>query len=288
MDSITHTLFGVTIYKSINKEGMSKPLRHSLLFTALAGSQIPDIDVVSKWWDQEGLYLMWHRGITHSLFLVPIWALLLSLICYGIWKVKDKRIFYTGLISVFVHNTSDIFNAWGTGYLEPFSNIRLTFGTIPIVDFLVWTLILIGFLINRLKKYRTDQIFKGVGLLIAVHFFIQSVQGFTIYHQMKGKYEQIALAADFVPWNFKVIGKKDQLVEISSATIWSQPRLEVQLETAGEANLDRLFKENTRAKTLYEWSPFVVVVEEDGIFGIYDPRFYRDGQSFLFEYIETH
>ncbi|MEW9668884.1 metal-dependent hydrolase [Ammoniphilus sp. 3BR4] len=288
MDTITHTLFGITIYKAINKEEMTKPVKHSLLFTSLIGSQIPDIDVISKWWDQEGLYLMWHRGITHSIFLVPVWALFLSVICYYIWKVKDRRLFYTGLLAVFIHNTSDIFNAWGTGYLEPFSNMRLTFGTVPIIDFVVWTIILCGFIFTRLRKYPTHQVFKVVGLLIAVHFLIQSAHGFAIYQNMKGNYDQIALAADFVPWNYKVIGKIDQRVEISEATSWGTPKLETQLETAPEADLEHLFRENKRARTLYEWAPFVVVVKEEGRFGIYDPRFYRDGQSFLFEYIETH
>ncbi|RXT04107.1 metal-dependent hydrolase [Ammoniphilus sp. CFH 90114] len=288
MDTITHTLFGLTIYKAINKEEMNKPMKHSLLFTAVIGSQIPDIDVVSKWWDQQGLYLMWHRGITHSVFLVPVWALLLTAVCYLIWKVKDKRIFYTGLLAVFIHNTSDIFNAWGTGYLEPFSNVRLTFGTIPIIDFVVWTIILFGFILSRLRKYPTHQIFKGVGLLIAVHFLLQSAQGFYIYQNVKDQYEQVALSADFVPWNFKVIGKRDQQVEILGATSWGTPKMEIQLQTAEETNLDYLFEENTRARTLYQWAPFVVVVKEQGRLGIYDPRFYRNGQSFLFEYIETH
>lgn len=287
MDSITHTLFGITIYKAIDKEDMPKPLRHSLLFTAIVGSQIPDIDVVSQWWDQEGMYLMWHRGITHSVFLVPIWALLISLVCYAIWRVRDKRIFYTGLLAVFIHNTSDIFNAWGTGYLEPFSSVRLTFGTIPIIDFAVWTIILGGFLVSRMKKVPVHRIFKGVGVLIAMHFLIQSAHGFTIYQKVEGEYDQLALSAEFIPWNFKVIGKKDQQVEISKATSWGQPRLEVVLDTP-DLSLDRLFEENARARTLYQWAPFVVVVKEDGKFGIYDPRFYRNGQSFLFEYIETH
>ncbi|SNS40315.1 hypothetical protein SAMN05446037_100999 [Anaerovirgula multivorans] len=30
---------------------------------------------------------------------------------------------------------------------------------------------------------------------------------------------------------------------------------------------------------------FVVVVEDDKRLGIYDPRFYRNGESFLFQYI---
>lgn len=118
IDSITHTLFGLTLYGAVNKEEMPKELKKPLFFTAVAGSIIPDIDVISRFWDTEGLYQMWHRGITHSLFLVPVWALLLSVLCYWIWSVKDRRVFYIGMLAVFIHNTSDLFNTWGTGYLS--------------------------------------------------------------------------------------------------------------------------------------------------------------------------
>ncbi|WP_342754682.1 hypothetical protein [Bacillus sp. PK3_68] len=53
-----------------------------------------------------------------------------------------------------------------------------------------------------------------------------------------------------------------------------------------DAALDYLFSQRPEAKTLYEWSPFVALVDDGKVLGLYDPRFYRDGQSFLFEYIE--
>ena len=288
MDTVTHGLFGLTIYKAIDKKDQSKELKRAYFLTAMVGSQIPDSDVISQWWDQQGQYLMWHRGITHSVFFVPLWALLLSLLCFWFWGVKEKKIFYVGLLSVFIHVTSDIFNAWGTGYLEPFSTMRFALGTIPIVDFFVWIVILAGFILNRFKKYATHSIFQVVGLVIIAHFIIQSVQGYWIYHKVEEKYSQVALSADFIPWHFKVIGKKGGVVEISDATIWSEPKLKDRVITADEKGLEQLFLTNKKAKTLYEWAPFVVVVDEQNRYGIYDPRFYQNGQSFLFEYMEKN
>lgn len=287
MDSVTHGLFGVILYRAFDKTGMSKEMKRAMLFTALIGSELPDIDVVSQFWDTQGMYQMWHRGITHSVFLVPAWALLLMAVCWLFWRVKDWRIFYLGLLAVFIHDTSDLFNAWGTGYLEPFSQMRVTFGTIPIVDPTFWAIILGGFLVARWKKgIPVPRIFKGVWLLIAAHVLIQTGQGYAIYQKVDHQYEKVALAADFVPWHFQVIGKGEGVVEISKATAWSEPQLVEQLKTAEDANLDTLFKENPKAKTLMQWAPFVVVVDEDERLGIYDPRFYRNGQSFLFEYME--
>lgn len=286
MDTVTHTLFGLTIYGAIRKDGMDGRLKKALFATSLVGSQIPDIDVISRIWDTQGLYQMWHRGITHSVFIVPVWALVMAGLCHWLFGTRDRRIFGIGLLAVFIHISSDLFNAWGTGYLEPFSHIRLTFGTVPIVDFVVWGLILAGFLVARFRKYRPHVVYKAAWGLIAAHFLIQSVQGYAVYQSVAGRYDQQALAADFTPWHYKVIGKKGDQVEILEAAAWSEPRLVHRLTSKENANLDRLFAQNPKAKTLYEWSPFVVIVDDEKRLGIYDPRFYRNGQSFLFEYVE--
>lgn len=287
MDTITHTLFGVVLYRGMKKEQMSKPLQRAMLFTSLVGSQIPDIDVISQWWDAEARYQMWHRGITHSLFLVPVWAAVIALLCYLFFRVKDRRIFYLGLLAVFIHDTSDLFNAWGTGYLEPLSTMRVTFGTVPIVDLVVWGLVLGGFLVARfVRKWEPHRVFKTVGVLIAAHFLIQSTQGFVLYQQHHERYEQMELSANFVPGSFNIIGKKGDVVEISTASVFTEPQLLHSLPTATDADLERLYRENPAARTLEEWSPMIVVVDDDTRLGIYDPRFYRDGESFLFEYIE--
>lgn len=286
MDSITHTLFGLTLYGAVDKCDFSKEKKRALLFTTVVGSQIPDIDVISKLWDTEGQYQMWHRGITHSIFMVPVWAIVLALFCYLFWKVKDRRIFLIGALSVFIHNTSDLFNAWGTGYFEPFSQARITFGTIPIVDFVIWAIILGGFIIAKKTKLASFQVYRFVWAAILLHATLQTGQGYIIYQQHNDYYEQQALSARFVPWNYTLIGKSGDTVEVVQVNLWSEPTVEEVLISRKEADLDHLFERNPEAKTLYEWSPFVVIVEDEDIIGIYDPRFYRNGQSFLFEYIE--
>jgi inner membrane protein len=283
MDTITHTLFGLTLYGAAKQRAMDKPAKRALLFTTVIGSQIPDIDVISQWWDTEGMYQMWHRGLTHSIFLTPIWAFLIWLLCRWIWRERGHRLFSIGLLAVIIHNTSDLFNAWGTGYMEPFSSIRITFGTIPIVDLTVWGIMLIGYLVTRIWKLPGSKVYRVVWLCIALHFLIQSAQGFAIYTKVKDRYEQTALSASFVPGQFQVIGKHGGKVEISNASVWSEPKVVYELTSQVDIDLEGLFEANPKARTLYEWSPFVVIVDEDQNIGIYDPRFYRNGQSFLFE-----
>ncbi|ART75309.1 hydrolase [Sutcliffiella horikoshii] len=286
MDTITHTLFGMTIFGAVDKRQDDKKTKIAMFVTAVGASQIPDSDVISSLWDTEGMYQMWHRGITHSLFMVPIWALLFFLLSIWFLKRKDWRFLFVPLIAVFIHNTADLFNAWGTGYLEPFSSIRVTFGTIPIVDFVIWTIIAIAFFSRKLWNKERHQLYRLVWILIIAHVAIQTGQGYLLYKQYEDKYEQVALSASFLPWHFSVIGRNEHTVEIFDDALFTSPKLQYTLKSAEEADLDTLFAEVPEAKTLYEWSPFVVIVDDQERLGIYDPRFYRNGQSFLFEYIE--
>ncbi|WP_431308997.1 hypothetical protein [Halalkalibacter lacteus] len=50
---------------------------------------------------------MWDRGLTHSFFLVPVWALVIYAMAFLIWKRKDLLIFHLACVTVFIHNASD-------------------------------------------------------------------------------------------------------------------------------------------------------------------------------------
>jgi inner membrane protein len=285
MDSVTHTLFGLALYGAVDKRNLSKSEKRALLGCALVGSQIPDIDVISALWDTQGRYQMWHRGITHSLFLVPFWALLISALSALIFKVKGRFLFAFSLLAVFIHNTADIFNAWGTGYFEPFSSVRLTFGTTPIVDFVFWLVILLGFLVVRFvpHKWQSFKVYRFVWLLIILQVVSQSLQGAVLYERYKHEYEQLTLVADFIPTQFMLVGKKGAVVEMKYGDVLRGVRLRETLVSQEDADRELLFGKNKYAKTLVEWSPFVVWVEDERRIAVFDPRFYRNGNSFLME-----
>lgn len=286
MDTITHTLFGLTLYGAVDKKEMDTNHKRAYLLTAVGASLIPDIDVVSQLWDTAGMYQMWHRGITHSIFLTPLWAALLFLVCAVIFKVKDKKLFFLGWLAVVIHDTSDLFNAWGTGYLEPFLDTRITFGTIPIVDVVFWIIMGTAFILSRKNKLKSPYYFKMAWVLMCLHLIIQSVQGLIIYNQYEEAYSEVALSAGFIPWTYSVIAKQEETVTIFQDNLFQEPKEQYVLSSSEDADLAYLFSEHPEAKTLYEWSPFVVIVDDGERLGVYDPRFYQDGQSFLYEYIE--
>ncbi|NHM29541.1 metal-dependent hydrolase [Neobacillus terrae] len=285
MDSITHTLFGLALYGSVDKRKMERKQKLAWLATSVGASHIPDIDVVSQLWDLHGQYQMWHRGLTHSLFFTPVWAFLFYILAIWLFKTRDIKLFFFGWLAVLIHITSDLCNAWGTGYLEPFSHQRISFGTIPIVDLVFWVIILAAFLLTRRNQTRASFYYRAGWVLIAVHVFIQSLQGYFLFSSYEKLHEQIALSADFVPTSFTVIAKDHTNVTIYKDGLFEKRKELYKLYSAENTHLDNLFSKKPEAKTLYQWSPFVVIVNTHHRLGIYDPRFYRNGQSFLYEYI---
>ncbi|MBJ6359956.1 metal-dependent hydrolase [Paenibacillus sp. GCM10012307] len=292
MDSITHTLFGLALYGTVNKTDMSRRQKAALLFTTVVGSQIPDMDVISQFWDTTGRYQMWHRGISHSLLMVPVWAAFIALFVRLVFKEKGWRWFNMSLLAVFIHDTSDTFNAWGTGYFEPLSSARLTLGTIPIVDVVFWMIMLGGYWTARIIKKRyhrsPHQIYRIVWALMIVHAAAQTGQGMALLHETKDQYDQSVLAADFIPGVFTVVGKKDGIVTLQKGSIWTGLAPIAELESKEDSDLEVLFEQNPKARTLVEWSPFVVIVDDGTKLGVFDPRFYRKGASFLYEYIDIN
>lgn len=166
--------------------------------------------------------------------------------------------------------------------------MRVTFGTIPIVDLVFWIIIGAAFFFTKRNKSKSPYYFKMAWAFMPPHVVIQSTQGYLIYKQYDDHYEQVALSAEFIPWTYSVITKKDDEVTIFKDALFTEKKTRYVLKSKETADLDKLFSQAPEAKTLYEWSPFVVLVDDDERLGLYDPRFYRNGQSFLFEYIEKN
>ncbi|MDQ0208494.1 metal-dependent hydrolase [Alkalicoccobacillus murimartini] len=288
MDTITHTLFGLTTYGAINKKEKDKQTKRALLFTALAGSQAPDLDVVARI-TETGRVMdqMWHRGLTHSVFIAPIWALLIYLVVFLIWRKKDKMIFYLAFVNVLIHIGSDALNAWGTGLFEPVSSMRVTIGVIPIIDFVVWGIFLTAYIIKKLRKtIPTYMVWRVAWILVFIHVGAQASQGLIIHEEARSEYEQTTLTASFLPGHFTVLAKEGNEVLIYDQSLWSKQDEPAVIPSQEDEDLTPLFDENPRAEVLITWSPFVVVTNQDGKLGVYDPRFNRGGGPMLFEYID--
>ncbi len=112
---------------------------HTMTFTAvmagtIIGSQAPDVDTVLKL-RNNAIYIRHHRGITHSLPAVAIWPILITLVLAFI--IQDANVFHLWLwtfLAVALHVFVDIFNAYGTQAIRPFSRKWVALGVINTFD----------------------------------------------------------------------------------------------------------------------------------------------------------
>src|SRR6266487_6031782 len=84
MDTITHGIAGALIGKAVLRgEDMfaSRPMNRGRIITwsLMLGAIFPDSDVFRDIFSHDRLLVItWHRSITHSLIMLPLWAVLLA------------------------------------------------------------------------------------------------------------------------------------------------------------------------------------------------------------------
>ncbi len=98
MDTITHGIAGALIGKAVfwgDDMFASRPINRGRILTwsLMLGAIFPDSDVFRDIFSHDKLLIVtWHRSITHSLILLPLWALLLAWITRWFAMSKEWRL----------------------------------------------------------------------------------------------------------------------------------------------------------------------------------------------------
>ncbi len=133
MDTITHVVLGACIGEAIAGKQLGKK---ALLIGAIAQS-IPDIDFVASFWLPTATDLLAHRGFTHSFLFMILFTPLIAFLSGRIFKQANlsfrRWMFFWGF-QIFIHLFIDAFNAYGTGWFEPFSHYRVSFNSLYVAD----------------------------------------------------------------------------------------------------------------------------------------------------------
>jgi len=137
MDTLTHALTGAVLARA-TASGTPGPNELSVRARVLAGAAaaaFPDIDHALGYVSPV-VYLEYHRGLTHSILLLPLWALMLAWTCSRI--ARDRRgtrpWFGVCALGIAVHIAGDLITSFGTMILAPVSNHRFGIGTTFIID----------------------------------------------------------------------------------------------------------------------------------------------------------
>ena len=116
----------------------------------------PDLDILIQSSTDPILFLEYHRQFTHSLFFIPFGSLIVALVLFPLVKssMSIKTVYFASLLGYATHGLLDACTSYGTQIFWPFSNERVTWNNISIVDplFTIPVLILIGIAIKTKKK----------------------------------------------------------------------------------------------------------------------------------------
>jgi membrane-bound metal-dependent hydrolase YbcI (DUF457 family) len=146
MDTITHGIVGALIGKGYFSERNGRVAT----FAAAAGAMFPDLDVVEEIFSRDPLAIVkYHRGITHSFIALPFFAAILAWITRaGFAQLKKKFavlsdvespswivLFLIYAIAIASHIILDAMTSFGTRIWDPFSQQRVAWDLLFIIDF---------------------------------------------------------------------------------------------------------------------------------------------------------
>lgn len=141
MDTATHLVMGVTLGSLATLDpaiSQSDFGPQAVMLATIAGSNIPDIDTILKL-RNNAKYIRNHRGITHSIPAVILWSFLVSGISFAFFtEAPYLHLLLWSFIAVFLHVFVDIFNAYGTQALRPFTRKWVALGVINTFDAVIF------------------------------------------------------------------------------------------------------------------------------------------------------
>lgn len=135
MDTLTHALSGALLARATAPKDApprSVPRRVAAGFFACAA---PDLDFVLAFVSPV-VYLEQHRGPTHSLLLLPLWALGLAWLLAKILREPRgwRALYGVSALALGAHILGDLITSFGTIIFAPLSDARYAWGMTFIID----------------------------------------------------------------------------------------------------------------------------------------------------------
>ena len=171
MDPISQGVLGVAAAQAISR----KPQTRRAAFMGLAAGLAPDVDVFISSATDPLLSLQFHRQFTHALAFIPVGALLVALVLHplvGRSALRFRTTYLFCLAAYATHGLLDACTSYGTQLLWPFSDLRVAWNTISIIDPLFTVPIL---LLAALAIWRKSPLLARCALLWAVAYLTLGV-----------------------------------------------------------------------------------------------------------------
>ena len=157
MDPISQGTVGAVFAQSVaNKNNIIK-----IGIIGFLAGLAPDLDVFIRSSTDPILSLEYHRQFTHSLLFIPFGAMIFALMIFPLIKrsLSFKTIYVASFLGYATHGLLDACTSYGTLLFWPFSNERVTWNNISVVDPLFTIPILVLVLTAMITRKRLFSFF---------------------------------------------------------------------------------------------------------------------------------
>ena len=150
MDPLSQAAIGAAAAQSGSR---ASTLRHALWIGALAG-MAPDLDVLIQSNTDPLLALEYHRQFTHSLFFVPVGALICACVFYPLVKQRltFKNVWFFAALGYGTHGLLDACTTYGTQLLWPLTDTRFAWHNVSVIDPLFTLPLLILLVMSAIRR----------------------------------------------------------------------------------------------------------------------------------------
>ncbi|QED46952.1 metal-dependent hydrolase [Cytobacillus dafuensis] len=187
MDTGTHIVMGLALAGIATLDPVvaeNSATATSVMIGTIVGSQIPDVDTILKL-RSNAVYIRNHRGITHSIPAVLLWPLAIIAVIYPFFP--EANLFHLWMwtfIAVFLHVFVDIFNAYGTQALRPFSSKWVALGVINTFDPYIFGIHIIGLIIWAFGA-NPGYIFIAIYAILFFYYVLRFREKRKVYKEVK-------------------------------------------------------------------------------------------------------
>ena len=132
MDPVSQGAFGAIFAQTISNK---KKLLVGSILGCIAGLA-PDLDIFIRSSTDPLLKLEFHRQFTHALVFIPVGALLVTLFLRVLFKnyLSWSETYFFCFLGYATHGLLDACTSYGTQLLWPFSDVRISWNNISVID----------------------------------------------------------------------------------------------------------------------------------------------------------
>lgn len=171
MDPLTQGVLGASAPQSISSR------RHirSACILGFLGGMAPDLDIFIQSPDDPLLFLEYHRQFTHALIFIPIGGLICATLFYWLFAKKHLSYLQTWTFCTLgyaTHGLLDACTTYGTQLFWPFSDVRIAWNNVSVVDPAFTMPLLILMTVGVISR---RGLYTRIGLVWAVVYLILGV-----------------------------------------------------------------------------------------------------------------